>query len=138
MIAMAAFAGCGENETPETQVRSVIQSMELAAEARDVSSVLEHVSESYRDDYGNGREEIGRIIRGYFIANQTVHLLTRIEELTFPAEDEARLKVVAAMVGRDAAASNAWNLAAEINTFEIALVREDGEWKVTWARRQSR
>jgi hypothetical protein len=136
LSAMAVFAGCSEQETPESQVRSVIERMEVACFGRDLSGILEHVSKNYRDDYGNGREELGRIVRGYFIVNQSIHLLTRIEDLTFPAEDEARVKIVVAMVGRDAAASNAWNLAAELNTFDVVLVREDDEWKVTWARRQ--
>jgi hypothetical protein len=138
LLCLAALAGivtgCGERESPEAQVRTVIEQMELAAEARDVSDVLELVSAQYRDDYGNGRDEIGRAVRGYFIANQSIHLLTRIEELSFPAEDEARVSVLVGMVGRDAAAANAWNLAADLYRFEVAIVREDGEWKITWAR----
>ncbi|SRR5512138_1940541 len=139
LVALAAIvAGCGEQDSPEAQVRAVIDRMELGAENRDVGDVLDHVSATYRDDHGNGREEVGRLLRGYFIANQSIHLLTRIESLSFPAEDEARATVVVAMVGRDAAASNAWDLAADLQTFDIVLIREGGDWKVTWARRQQR
>lgn len=137
LIAFAALvAGCGETDSPEAQVRAAIDQIELAAEARDVGDVLEHVSPHYRDHHGNDRDGVGRALRGYFIANQSIHLLTRIEELSFPAEDEARATVVVGMVGRDAAAENAWNLAADVYSFDVVLVREDQEWKVTWARRQ--
>lgn len=134
VVALAGIvAGCGERDSPEAQVRAVIDQMELAAEARDVGDVLELVSDEYRDDYGNGRDDVGRAVRGYFIANQSIHLLTRIEELSFPAEDEARATVLVAMVGRDAAAESAWDLAADVYRFEVAIVREDDEWKITWA-----
>ncbi len=130
----AIVAGCGEADSPEAQVRAVIEQMELAAEARATSEVLELISEQYRDDYGNGRDDVGRAVRGYFIANQSIHLLTRIEALSFPAEDEARATVLVGMVGREAGATEAWDLAADLYRFEIAVVREDGEWKITWAR----
>lgn len=136
LVALGSFAGCGRHDSPDAQVRSVVESMELAAEERDVSGVLEHVSRNYRDDHGNGPDELGRMLRGYFIANQSIRLLSRIDELTFAAEDEARVKVVLATVSRDAAATNAWDLAADLEAFEIVLIREDGEWKVNWARRQ--
>src|SRR5690606_1056560 len=91
LVALAAIvAGCGEQDSPEAQVRAVIDRMELGAENRDVGDVLDHVSATYRDDHGNGREEVGRLLRGYFIANQSIHLLTRIESLSFPAEEIGR------------------------------------------------
>ena len=41
-------------------------------------------------------------LAGYFIANQSIHLLTRIDKIDFPASDEARLQVTVGMVGREA------------------------------------
>ncbi len=128
------IAGCGERDSPEAQVRTVIDQMELAIEARDVGDVLELISEVYRDDHSRGRDDLRRLARGYFLANQSIHLLTRIEDLTFRAEDEARATVLVAMVGRDAAAESAWDLAGDLYRFEVAIVREDGDWKITWAR----
>lgn len=135
VVAIAGIvAGCSESDSAETQVRAVIERMELAAEGRDVGNVVELISDAYRDDYGRGRDDVGRLARGYFIANQSIHLLTRIEELSFLAEDEARAVVLVGMVGRDAAAESAWDLAADLYRFEVAIVREDGDWKITWAR----
>lgn len=135
VVAIAGIvAGCGESDSAEAQVRAVIERMELAAEARDAGDVLELISDAYRDDYGRGRDDVGRLARGYFIVNQTIHLLTRIEELSFPAEDEARAVILVGMVGRGAAAESAWDLAANLYRFEVTIVREDGDWKITWAR----
>ncbi len=127
------LSGCGDPDSPEQRVRSVIAEMEIAAEARDVGDVTQWLAPDYRDAHGNSVDDIARALRGYFIANQSVHLLTRIQEITFPNEDEARATVLVGMVGRDADAANAWDLAAELYEFEIALLYSDEEWRVSWA-----
>lgn len=131
-LTLAILAACGDKDSPEQQVRAVIEQMERAAEERDVGNLKAHLSEEYRDANGMGAEEATRYARGYFIANQSIHLLTRIEELTFPTDGEARARVLVGMMGRDAAATNEWDLAGELRTFKIALRREHGEWKVTF------
>ncbi len=100
-VALALLtAACADEASPEQQVRAVIESMEVAAEARDVGDLMEHISANYRDAQGQDRTEASRYARGYFIANQSVHLLTRIESLEFPSPDEARVKLQVGMAGR--------------------------------------
>jgi hypothetical protein len=131
-VLLVLLAGCSGDSTPEQQVRAVIDSMEQAAEARDVGELMEHVSASYRDAQGQDRAETSRYARGYFIANQSIHLLTRIESLEFPSPDEARVKLQVGMAGRGND-QGAANLSADLYDFEVALVLEDGEWKVSYA-----
>ena len=100
--------------------------MELAAEARDVGNLMEHISANYRDAQGQDGTEASRYVRGYFIANQSVHLLTRIESLEFPSADEARVKLQVGMAGRGDEQGSA-GLTADLFNFDVALVREDGE-----------
>jgi hypothetical protein len=133
LMALATLAACGDADSPEQQVRAVIEQMELAAENRDVGELGEHLSADFRDTNGRSAEEVARYLRGYFIANQSVHLLTRIEQLEFPTDGEARAQVLVGMVGREADAATQWDLAADLHTFKIALRREDDEWKVTFA-----
>lgn len=132
IMSLGLLAACSDADSPEQQVRSVIERMELAAENRDVGDLMEHVSEDYRGAGGMGPEEVARYLRGYFIANQSIHLLTRIEDLTFPTDGEARAQVLVGMVGRDAAATKQWDLAADLHTFKIALRREADDWKVSF------
>lgn len=133
-LALSLLAACGGDDSPEQRVRELIARVELAAEARDTSEVTQWLSPAYRDAHGNSGEDVKRLLRGYFIANQSISLLTRVEELTFPNPGEARAKVLVGMVSREADAASAWELAADLNEFEIALAEEDGEWRVTWAR----
>jgi hypothetical protein len=132
ILVLALLAGCADDTSPEQQVRSVIESMERAAEARDVGELLEHISANYRDAQGQDRAEASRYARAYFIANQSIHLLTHVESLEFPAPDEARVKVQVGMAGRGAE-PGASGFTADLYDFDIALIREDGEWKVSYA-----
>ena len=131
-VALALLAGCSDATSPEQQVRAVIEAMEVAAEARDVGDLMEHISDTYRDAQGQDRTEASRYVRGYFIANQSVHLLTRIESLEFPAPDEARVKLQVGMAGREGE-PGATSLTADLHDFDVVLVHEDGEWKVSYA-----
>jgi len=128
---LALLPGCSDDASPEQQVRAVIDSMEVAAEARDVGDLMEHVSTAYRSADGLDRAEAGRTVRGYFVVNQSIHLLTRIESLEFPAPDEARVKLQVGMAGRGG--QGAADLSADLYDFDVVLVREDGEWKVSYA-----
>ena len=131
LAVLALLPGCSDDASPEQQVRAVIDSMEVAAEARDVGDLMEHVSTAYRSADGLDRAEAGRTVRGYFVVNQSIHLLTRIESLEFPAPDEARVKLQVGMAGRGG--QGAADLSADLYDFDVVLVREDGEWKVSYA-----
>lgn len=130
------LAGCGSPDSPETRVRAVIASAEQAAEARDVSAVMALVSPDYADAEGRQAAELSRYLRGYFIANQSIHLLTRIDSLEFPARDVAEVALTVAMVGREAEAESAWDLAADVHSLRLTLMEKDGDWRVTHADRQ--
>lgn len=137
LLAAIGVSSCGDPQSPDAHIRETIAALETAAEERDVGGLMEHVSDQFRDSYGRDSQALATYVRGYFIANQAIHLLTRIESVEFPTQEEARAKVTVAMVGREAAEANAWNLAAEVRDFEVTLMREDGAWKVThakWAR----
>ena len=128
-VAFALLTACTDPGSPEQQVRAVLESMETAAEARDVGDLLEHISANYRDAQGQDRTEAARYARAYFLANQSVHLLTRIESLEFPAPDEARVKLQVGMAGR----AGESGVTADLYDFDLALIREDDEWKLSYA-----
>jgi hypothetical protein len=132
-VALASLlAACSDRESPEQQVRSVIDAMELAAEARDVGDLMEHLSDNYRDAQGQDRQQAALYARGYFVTNQSVHLLTRVESLEFPAPDEARVKLQVGMAGRGGETGSG-GLSAHLHDFDLVLVREGSEWKVSYA-----
>lgn len=125
-----ALTACGPERSPGEEVRAVVAAAEEAAEARDAATLLGFVAADYRDDQGNGAEEIGRYLRGYLLAHQSVHLVTRVEDVELPADGLARLRATVGMLGREVAGDPAWDLAAEVYEFDVTLAREGGEWRV--------
>jgi hypothetical protein len=133
--AVLLLAACGEAPSPEQQVRAVIASGEEAAEARDLSALMDLVSPRYEDEQGRTRAELQRYVHGYLIANQSIHLLTRIDRVEFPYRDMARVELTLGSLGREAGAATTLDLAADVQRLAIELQLDDGGWKVTRARR---
>lgn len=131
------LAACGDRTTPEQQVRAVIAEGEKAAEARDVSGVMALVSSRYQDADGASAVGLSRLVRGWFIANQSVHLATRIDRVEFPYKDMARVQVTLGMLGREAGAQAGLDLAADLHEVRLELKLERGEWRVTRAEWRS-
>jgi hypothetical protein len=125
------LGGCGSKESPEERVRAVITKAEEGAEARDLSAVMDLVSDRYADTRGQDKQSIRALLHGYFVINQSVHLLVRIEDLEFPADETAQARVTVGMLGRQA--QEDWSFAAEAYEFDVRLALEDGEWLLTSA-----
>ena len=132
-VLVAFAAGCGESQTPDAKVRAVVAQGEQAAEARDLSAIMDLVAPSYRDEQGGGRDELKQYLRGYLVAHQAIHLLTKIESVEFPYRDMAKVSLTLGTLGRDSAAATAFDLAADVYDVELELALDDGEWRVTRA-----
>jgi hypothetical protein len=132
LACLALLTACGSKESPEAQVRHALAKLEAAAEARNTRDFLDGVSESYRDARGADRGEAANTLRGYFLINQSIHLLTSIEEMSFPTPGEAHVKVKVGMVGKQG--DSTFDLATNVRDFDVVFREEDGDWKVTYAR----
>jgi len=132
-VLVTLSAGCGETQTADAKVRAVIAQGEQAAEARDLSGIMDLVAPSYSDEQGGGRDELKQYLRGYLVAHQAIHLLTKIESVEFPYRDMAKVNLTLGTLGRDTAAATAFDLAADVYDVELELALDDGEWRVTRA-----
>jgi len=138
-IAAAAFlalfaSACGPRETPESQVRAVVARGEKAAEARDLSGLMELVSPKYQDGQGASREDLKQYLRGFLVTHQSVHLLVKVDSVEFPYKDMARVSVTLGTLGRETAAASTFGLAGDVYDVDLELQLDDGDWRVTRAR----
>jgi hypothetical protein len=127
------LAACGPTQTPEAQVRSVIAAGEAAAEARDLSALMELVATDFRDEQVGGREELQQYLRGYLVMHQSIHLLTRVDSVELPYRDMAKVSLTVGTLGRDSAAASALELAADVYDVQLELQLEGDDWRVTRA-----
>jgi hypothetical protein len=132
-LLVLCLAACGPGETPESQVRAVVARGEKAAEARDLSGLMDLVSPKYQDGQGAGREDLKQYLRGYLVTHQSVHLLVKVDSVEFPYKDMAKVAVTLGTLGREAANST-FDLAGDVYDVDLELQLDDGDWRVTRAR----
>jgi hypothetical protein len=131
-LAAAVVAGCGTSD-PEAEIRALLTAAEEAAEARDVGFFADLVGEGYRDTRGQDRTELLRTLRGYFIANQRIEIVSRVDEVALEGSDAARAVVHAGLVGQRSGAELLGGVDADLYRFELELVADGGEWRIIGA-----
>jgi len=62
-----------------------------------------------------------------------VRLITRIDAIELEGPEIARVQMTVGMLGREAEADSAWDVAGDIYRFDLRLAREDDGWRVTRA-----
>jgi hypothetical protein len=136
LLGVTAFnSACSSGQdNPEAQVRALLAQGEAAAEKKESGVLRQLISEKYSDSQGQDKKTVEAILRYYFLRNESIHLLTRVQQTSFPQPDIARVVVMVAMAGQPISnAEELERLRADLHRFEISLAREKGEWKVTRA-----
>lgn len=121
----------GPAEGPEEAIRTWVREGQEAAEAKDRRALVKMIASSYTDARGNSRDEIEDMFRFYFLKQQKVALITRIEELEVFADSAARLVLAVGMAGTN---DNVLGFSADAYRFEMELELQDEQWLLTSAR----
>lgn len=136
LIVAAWMPACrAEPESPEAQVRTLIQRAEAAAEEKRVKALKQLVSESYSDGHGRDKEAIEGLLTYYFLRNQSIHLLTRVQSLEFPEPARCRATVFVAMAAKPIPnIDQLTRIRADLYRFDLSIRDEgSGDWRVTRA-----
>lgn len=126
------FVSCSSKEnSPEAQIRALIEQAQSATEKKDAGALRRLVSEKYSDSQGQDKKAIEAILRYYFLRNESIHLLTRVQEISFSQSDIAHTVVVVAMAGQPIpVAEQLERVRADLHRFEITWARENRQWRV--------
>jgi len=130
-ILLLSACGGGSAGDPEDALREWVARGELAAEEKDRGDLLELISEDYADSRGNDRDRIGEIVRLYFFRQESIALLTSIDEVTFFDDSAAQVMLTVGMAGTN---SGAFGIRADAYQFELELQKPDDEWQLIGAR----
>ena len=133
VVAAALTGGCGTSDH-EAEIRALLAAAEEAAEARDAGFFGDLIAEEYRDASGNDRDALLRMVRGFFLANQRVEVVTRVNEIVVEGADAARAVMHAGMLGQRSGAELLAGIDAELYRFDLELVNEGGEWQIIGAQ----
>jgi hypothetical protein len=131
LILSLLLVACSEPPTEEMRLRALIEQAELAAEARDTGALMDLVAEHYTGERGEGRDAVARAIRGYFILNQQVHVLTRIRAIELLPDGGAHIDLVVAMARTPLSdVARLSESRADLFRIQLELSQSDGEWLV--------
>jgi hypothetical protein len=135
-LVCALLLSCeSEPDSPEAHIRALLERAEAAAEDRDAATLIELVSMDYTDAHGRDRKNVHGILGFYFLRNEAIHLLTRVQRITFPELDRAEATVLVAMAGRRIeSVEELAGLRADLYRFDFQLTDEGvDDWKVNRA-----
>ena len=130
-ILLISACGSGSAGDPEDVLREWVARGELAVEEKDRGDLLELISEDYADSRGNDRDRIGEILRLYFFRQESIALLTSIDEVILFDGSAAQVMLTVGMAGTN---SGAFGIRADAYQFELELQKPDDEWKLIGAR----
>ena len=130
-LVLLAACGGGPDGSPEDAIRAWVARGEQAAEEKDRGELLDMISEDYADGRGNTRDEIGDLLRIYFFRQQTIALLTSIDDIVMSGDTAAIVDVTVGMAGTN---GGALGLSADAYNFEFELQKDDEEWLLIGAR----
>lgn len=127
------FAACGADD-PAAEIRALLTAAEAAAEARDTGFFRDVIAAAYRDAGGNDRDQAVSLVRGLFVANQKIEVVSRIDSIELKGADAATAVLHAGLVGQRAGASMLGGLSGDLYRFELELVNGGGDWQIIGAR----
>lgn len=132
LMCLLLLVGCGQPAgSPEDALREWINQGELAAEDKNRGLLLEMISENYADARGNDYKSVGDLLRIYFLRQNSIALLTNIENITVSGQTAATIALTIGMAGTSNAALG---ISADAYNFEFELVKPKNDWLLIGAR----
>jgi ketosteroid isomerase-like protein len=135
-VLCAAAAACGSPPSAEDEIRATFEAAERAAEARDTGAVLDLVAPDFSDAQGRDRDELRQLVRGWFVLHPSVALVTRVESLELESPEHARASLTVGLLGQRGQ-PEALDYAADLQTIDVVLRRDGGEWRIVRAEWRS-
>ncbi len=132
VVICTLLAACGDGAgDPEAALRAWVADAESAAEEKDRRGLLSMTSEGYADSRGNDHEGIGDMLRLYFFRQQSIALITGVDEVSLMGDSAALVQLTVGMAGTN---SSALGISADAYQFELELEVIDDNWMLIGAR----
>ena len=132
----------GDRISPEDQIRQMLSAGEQAVESRSLSEVGPYLSGRYSDDAGRQKRAVLRLLAGYFISHQSIHLLTQVSRIELIGDTTAEVTLFVAAAAQPIASTTQFlTLRADLFRFDLVLSNDQGEWQVlsgSWRRAEKK
>ena len=130
-IALSVTACGGSPGDPESELRAWVSEAEEAAENKDRGALLDKIATNYADARGHDRDELNDMFRFYMLRQQSIALLTKIDEIELLDGTAADMSLTVAMAGTGA---GSFGLNADAYRIELELEKDGDDWLLIGAR----
>lgn len=129
---LVTMASCSEPPSePEEELRVWVAAGVKAAENKERRDLVGLISDAYADARGNERSDIENLLRVYFLRQNKIGLLTKIEEITVYGDTAAKLAMTVGMAGTN---DGVLGFSADAYRFELELEKDGNDWQLIAAR----
>lgn len=140
LLAWVMLEGCSRQaqESPEDQIKAFLDVAEAAVESRSLDESARLISAEYRDETGGDRQALKRLLMGYFLRHQSIHILKQIQEISLLSDTTARVVIYAGVAGnRPDMGDSLAQWRGELIRLETELTLDDEDWRLlsaSWRR----
>lgn len=127
-----ALGACGGPEPgPEEQLRQWVSTAQTAAEAKERRAMMDLISPAYADGRDNDRDDVGNMLRVYFLRQHSIKLLLSIEDIRMFGDSAAEIDMTVGMAGTN---DGAFGFSADAYNFQLELELDGDDWQLISAR----
>jgi hypothetical protein len=131
-LVFALTSACGgPPDAPEEALRRWVADAQAAAEREDRDALMTMLSENYADARGNDYEGVRKMLGFYFLRQDSVVLISKIDEIEVTGGTAAVVKLSVGMAGANDAALG---FSADAYRFELELEQDGDDWLLIAAR----
>jgi hypothetical protein len=131
-MVLLLIAACGGPATPpEEELRQWVNSAQAAAEAKERRAMLDLISPDYADGRNYKRDDIGDMLRVYFLRQNNITLLTSIDEIRLYGDSAAEIDMTVGMAGTN---DSVFGFSADAYSFQLELENNGDDWLLIAAR----
>ncbi|MBL4772847.1 MAG: hypothetical protein JKX98_04385 [Alcanivoracaceae bacterium] len=137
LLLMVNLLNCSNDEklTKKQILLQSIEQLEQRFEARNLSDIIEYVSEDYQDESGRELRDIKRAIQIQIMRHKSLYVFSTIKDIQWTDEGNATVEIVAAMGGKPMeSASILTAVRADMIKFTVDFILEDEIYKVKSAQ----
>ena len=132
VVALAVLVGCGKPASePEAELRAWIATGVESAENKLRRDLMSMVSPAYADARGQEKSDIENMLRIYFLRQNSIALLPKINEITLYDDTAASVDVTVGLAGTN---DGVLGFSADAYRFELELEKDGDAWELLSAR----
>lgn len=125
-IVMVIPACGGEPKSKALQLQADLDQMEVLAEAKKTSDLMNFFHDNFKPDGGWSKKDIQRMLHFRFLKHKTVHISKVVKDIQWRSDNEVSAQVVAALAGSPITDLTTLTEArAQLMKFDVLLIRED-------------